>query len=103
MGVRGQPTKWAKWYSTARWARIRRHQLREQPLCAFCLERGIVTAAEICDHVEPHHGEPSSLQSRGRSDERGSKKVEREKVSKTGSKAAQPRFPLLISRRPHLI
>src|SRR5262245_6820671 len=25
--------------------------------CAFCLERGIVTAAEICDPVEPHHGD----------------------------------------------
>ena len=24
---------------------------------AFCLERGIVTAAEICDHVEPHNGD----------------------------------------------
>ena len=57
MGVRGQPTKWDKWYSTARWGRIRRHQLREHPLCGFCLERGIVTAAEICDHVDPHHGD----------------------------------------------
>ena len=25
MGVRGQPTRCDKWYSTARWARIRRH------------------------------------------------------------------------------
>jgi len=57
MGVRGQPTKWDKWYSTARWARIRTHQLREHPFCAFCLKRGIVMAAEICDHVEPHHGD----------------------------------------------
>src|SRR5262249_10141293 len=57
MGVRGEPTKWDKWYSTARWARIRRHQLREHPFCAFCLERGIVTPAEICDHVEAHRGD----------------------------------------------
>ena len=57
MGIRGQPTKWDKWYSTARWARIRRHQLREHPLCAFCLERGIVMPAEICDHVEAHRGD----------------------------------------------
>jgi 5-methylcytosine-specific restriction enzyme A len=56
-GVRGQQTKWDKWYSTARWDRIRRHQLREHPLCAFCLERGVVGAAEICDLVEPHHGD----------------------------------------------
>ena len=57
MGVRGRPTKWNAWYSKARWARIRRHQLLEHPLCAFCLERGIVEPATICDHVEPHHGD----------------------------------------------
>ena len=57
MGVRGRPTKWDKWYSSPRWARIRRHQLLEHPLCKYCLERGIVTPATICDHVEPHHGD----------------------------------------------
>ena len=57
MGSRGQPTKWDKWYSTARWARIRRHQLLEHPLCAYCAERGIVQPATICDHVEPHRGD----------------------------------------------
>ena len=46
-----------KWYSTARWARIRKHQLLEHPLCKYCLERAIVTPATICDHVEPHHGD----------------------------------------------
>ena len=51
MGVRGQPTKWDKWYSTARWVRIRKHQLLEHPLCKYCLERGIVTPAEICDRI----------------------------------------------------
>jgi 5-methylcytosine-specific restriction enzyme A len=50
MGVRGQPTKWNIWYSSRRWARIRRHQMLEQPFCCYCLERGIVTPAEICDH-----------------------------------------------------
>src|SRR5262249_60858607 len=57
MSVRGQPTKWDTWYSSRRWARIRRHQLLEQPLCAFCLDRGIVEPATICDHVEPHRGD----------------------------------------------
>jgi 5-methylcytosine-specific restriction protein A len=57
MSLRGQPTKWDAWYSSRRWARIRRHQLLEQPFCGYCLERGIVTAAEICDHVEPHRGD----------------------------------------------
>jgi hypothetical protein len=44
------------WYGSARWERIRRHQLYAHPLCKFCLERGRVTPAEICDHVEPHRG-----------------------------------------------
>jgi 5-methylcytosine-specific restriction enzyme A len=57
MGVRGQPTRWDKWYSAARWTRIRKHQLLEHPLCKYCLERGVVTPATICDHVEPHQGD----------------------------------------------
>jgi 5-methylcytosine-specific restriction protein A len=57
MGVRGRPTNWNRWYSTNRWARIRKHQLLAQPLCHFCLERGIVAPAKICDHVEPHQGD----------------------------------------------
>jgi hypothetical protein len=28
--------------------------LRQQPLFKFCLERGIVTAANVVDHVTPH-------------------------------------------------
>jgi hypothetical protein len=34
-----------------------KHQLLEHPLCKYCLGRGIVTPATICDHVEPHHGD----------------------------------------------
>jgi len=47
--ARGQPTKWDKWYSTARWGWIRKHQLLAHPLCCYCLERGIVTPAESGD------------------------------------------------------
>jgi hypothetical protein len=57
MGVRGQPTKWHVWYLTARWKRIRRHQLLVEPLCRFCLERGILEPATICDHIEQHRGD----------------------------------------------
>src|SRR6516165_582801 len=53
----GRQTKWGKWDSSARGARIRRHPLLVPPLCKFCLERDIVTPATICDHVEPHHGD----------------------------------------------
>ena len=61
MGVRGQPTKWNQWYSTDRWARIKKQQLLAHARCQFCLERGIVTPAEICDHIEPHHGDPQKF------------------------------------------
>jgi 5-methylcytosine-specific restriction enzyme A len=44
-------------YDSARWHRVRRLQLAEHPLCKFCAERGIVTPATICDHVEPHRGD----------------------------------------------
>jgi 5-methylcytosine-specific restriction enzyme A len=32
-------------------------QLRQYPLCAMCLARGVTTAAEVCDHVTPHRGD----------------------------------------------
>jgi 5-methylcytosine-specific restriction protein A len=44
-------------YSTARWQRIRKYQLMEHPLCKYCAERGLVTPATVCDHVEPHRGD----------------------------------------------
>lgn len=44
-----------RWYKTARWQRLRRHQLDEHKLCAMCLPR--VTIATVCDHVEPHKGD----------------------------------------------
>ena len=34
-----------------------RHQLRVEPLCAWCLREGRVTAARVADHIEPHHGD----------------------------------------------
>jgi len=42
---------------TARWRRLRKHQLKAEPLCKFCLERGIVTAANVVDRVVPHRGD----------------------------------------------
>jgi 5-methylcytosine-specific restriction enzyme A len=58
MGASGKPDHpWAGLYATARWQRLRQYQLREHPLCVFCLETGLVTPAEIVDHVVPHHGD----------------------------------------------
>jgi 5-methylcytosine-specific restriction protein A len=48
---------WRAWYKTAAWSRIRKAQLAAEPLCAMCQADGAITAATICDHVEPHRGD----------------------------------------------
>lgn len=49
------------WYKSALWLSRRAGQLRLEPLCRSCLERGVVTPAEIADHVIPHEGDWSSF------------------------------------------
>jgi 5-methylcytosine-specific restriction protein A len=44
-------------YNLARWARRRCAQLRQEPLCAFCMAKGKLRPAAIVDHVEPHRGD----------------------------------------------
>ena len=46
-----------EWYSHARWRKKRGRQLQLDPLCAWCERRGLVTAAEVAHHVEPHRGD----------------------------------------------
>jgi 5-methylcytosine-specific restriction endonuclease McrA len=55
--VRGNPVAWENFYKTARWQRLRKFQLMQHPLCKFCLQRGIVTPANVVDHVAPHKGD----------------------------------------------
>ena len=44
----------AKWpYSTQRWQRLRRHKLREQPLCEACMQWGLIEPANVVDHKKP--------------------------------------------------
>jgi len=43
-------------HRTARWRRLRKLQLTQEPLCKLCLERGIVRAATVADDIEPHKG-----------------------------------------------
>jgi len=56
-------------YQNNAWKDLRRNQLQKQPLCEFCLARGIITMATVCDHIEPHRGDldkfwnPLNLQS----------------------------------------
>lgn len=53
---REQP--WRAWYKTARWQATAKHQLTMEPLCAICFAAGRVTPATVCDHIEPHRGDP---------------------------------------------
>lgn len=48
---------WRLWYKTARWLRMRAAQLRREPLCRYCMERGRTTAATVADHRTPHRGD----------------------------------------------
>ena|SRR5882762_8685182 len=52
----GRP--WAAMYGKARWKKLAHYHRSQHPLCVMCLEHGVVTAAEIVDHIVPHHGDP---------------------------------------------
>ena len=47
---------WRAWYKDPAWQRRRAAQLAADPLCRFCLDRGIVRAATVADHVKAHRG-----------------------------------------------
>jgi 5-methylcytosine-specific restriction enzyme A len=40
-------------YNTAKWQRLRRHKLRENPLCQACLQVGRIEPAAVVDHRIP--------------------------------------------------
>ncbi|MFU0507392.1 HNH endonuclease [Pseudaminobacter sp. NGMCC 1.201702] len=50
---------WRRWYKTARWQATREAQLIAEPLCRKCKNKGILTPATVCDHVERHNGNPA--------------------------------------------
>jgi 5-methylcytosine-specific restriction protein A len=47
-----------KWYFTARWRALRAAQLKEYPLCIYCLQAGARTVAVVADHTVRHDGNP---------------------------------------------
>jgi hypothetical protein len=49
---------WARWYSSARWKRIRAQQLRAEPWCAMHKLNGKEVPATVADHIERHCGDP---------------------------------------------
>ena len=48
-----------RWYDSARWKRARDTFLRRpgNVLCAWCREKGIITASQTIDHVEAPRGD----------------------------------------------
>lgn len=40
----------------SRWRRYRLAQLQAEPLCRFCLDRGLLVPATVVDHIERHDG-----------------------------------------------
>ncbi|MCC6611174.1 MAG: HNH endonuclease [Burkholderiales bacterium] len=51
-------------YDKQQWKRLRRQQLRREPLCRMCLDRGITMPAVDVDHIIPiaDGGEPWALE-----------------------------------------
>jgi 5-methylcytosine-specific restriction protein A len=45
------------WYHTKRWRELRANQLAREPLCRMCMADGIITAANVCDHITAHKGD----------------------------------------------
>ncbi len=39
-----------------KWQKARLGFLRSHPLCRYCERTGLVTAATVVDHIEPHRG-----------------------------------------------
>ena len=68
-----QERPWRRWYSTARWRRLRQAQFQAQPFCEMCRARGLINDGSrtmtgepqpdnrrrylVCDHVTPHRGD----------------------------------------------
>lgn len=44
-------------YHTALWTAVRNAQLWREPECRACRRKGILRAAEVVDHIDPHHGD----------------------------------------------
>lgn len=55
---RREQQPWRAWYQTKEWKAKRAEQLAREPYCRACAEEGRVTPASVCDHVEPHRGDP---------------------------------------------
>lgn len=50
-----------RWYKTAAWRRLAKHQLRTHPTCSMCASQGRLTVATVCDHATPHRGDEAAF------------------------------------------
>lgn len=44
-------------YKTARWLKLRKRQLRVEPLCRFCAAQRRLSLGRVVDHIRPHKGD----------------------------------------------
>lgn len=55
---RRKEVEYRAWYKLPIWQALRSAQLARQPLCETCLSRrGVVTAATVVHHKQPHKGD----------------------------------------------
>ena len=54
--MRGKSIEYQSFYG-AKWRRARLRFLFEHPICAMCESSGIITPANIVDHIKPHKGD----------------------------------------------
>ncbi len=51
-----EAAEYRRWYKSARWKRIREQQLRQSPLCEWCIISELVEPATVVHHSTPHRG-----------------------------------------------
>ena len=39
------------------WRRVRSAYLKENPLCKYCFDKGLIVPATVVDHIKPHKGD----------------------------------------------
>jgi 5-methylcytosine-specific restriction protein A len=55
---RSNDNPWRALYRTSRWRKLRARQLDDEPFCRTCVRLGVKTPANVCDHINPHRGDP---------------------------------------------
>ena len=54
---RADSASWQHLYNSTRWRKLRLIHLGADPLCRMCADEGRITAATVCDHIQPHKGD----------------------------------------------